>query len=210
MFCEKCGNQLNDSDRFCAVCGTAVNKETLVPENAPIFPNTVAKRKMGAKEIIAIILTAIGMAVAVAGSVLSATNHSNLLNAEKQLATIKSEISAAQNSILGDLLGDMSSLYGEALNQCQASVTHYKQLVYGGIIAAVVGAVVAIASILYIFVFKKDESLINNAPDSTNIPYFPVESVNDAKIPQAVPKEEFQGEQTDTNQQINPDTETNN
>ena len=43
MFCSKCGNQLKDSDRFCAKCGTPVVKESELqekPTGEPVYSQT--------------------------------------------------------------------------------------------------------------------------------------------------------------------------
>ena len=35
MFCEKCGNKLNDVDKFCMKCGTPVPKDNAPQQTVP-------------------------------------------------------------------------------------------------------------------------------------------------------------------------------
>lgn len=44
MFCEKCGNELDNSGKFCPRCGSSVSQETL-PENKVKVETSVRKRK---------------------------------------------------------------------------------------------------------------------------------------------------------------------
>ncbi|MBQ1239483.1 MAG: zinc-ribbon domain-containing protein, partial [Ruminococcus sp.] len=38
MFCEKCGNQLNDNDKFCQKCGAPVNPLNAAPQQVAAAP----------------------------------------------------------------------------------------------------------------------------------------------------------------------------
>lgn len=35
MFCEKCGNPVNDNDKFCQKCGAPVKPLNAAPQQAP-------------------------------------------------------------------------------------------------------------------------------------------------------------------------------
>lgn len=54
MFCSKCGNQLKDSDRFCAKCGTPVVKESELqekPTGEPVYSQTPMIGSMEAQPV---------------------------------------------------------------------------------------------------------------------------------------------------------------